>query len=65
MAQSASSRIEFDCKEEDCPLKVHYERITQGGFAKLRTAVASQPTFAAFLTCDNGHVHRYDIPNSQ
>ena len=62
--------IEFACKEQGCGLKVHYERKAQPGAARKRKADAnlnnpsdaSVPSFSAFLTCANGHVHRYEIP---
>jgi hypothetical protein len=62
--QTAGSKpVEFRCLEPNCGLAVHYERKTQPGAAKKRKREPGK-SFAVFLTCPNGHVHRYNVPGS-
>jgi hypothetical protein len=59
----ASVRVEFPCREKDCRATVIYERKTvPGAFKKRKVASPSRPGVSVFLTCENGHVHRYEIP---
>ena len=69
----AMKPIEFDCKS-GCGEKVRYERKTVPGAARKRNkrkvnanlnkpSDTSVPSFAAYLTCANGHTHRYEIPH--
>jgi hypothetical protein len=65
--------IEFDCKQQGCGLKVCYERQTLPGAARKRKADSnlnnlsdiSVPSLVVYLTCADGHVHRYQIPRPE
>lgn len=56
---------QFDCKTQGCGLKVNYQRQARpGGLGALSRRDATPPTatpLAVYLTCANGHVHRYDV----
>lgn len=54
--------LEFPCKEPGCGRKVRYQREEVPGSLRMRKKVPD--TFAAYLTCDGGHVNRYDIQTS-
>lgn len=58
--------VEFKCKETGCSHNVSYEpKTTPGSFGALFRKSANKQamrTFAAYLVCPDGHVHRYEIP---
>lgn len=63
MEQADKQSVEFPCKETGCSRKVRYERKTQPGAARKRKKDTRQ-TFAVYLTCEDGHVHSYDVTSS-
>ena len=56
---------QFDCKTSGCGLKVDYKpMVIPGGFGALFRKVKvpqAAKTVPVFLTCANGHVHRYEV----
>lgn len=56
-----ADRLEFTCPE--CQGKVIYERKTVlGAFRKRKTEAARTNGVSIYLSCENGHVRRYEIP---
>jgi len=59
--------LQFDCAESGCRQKVQYDAKTSpgnvGGFFR-KAGDDSRVTgpFAVYLTCPDGHVHRYQVP---
>jgi len=56
---------QFDCKTIGCGLKVGYEPMSVPGgvgalFRKTNVPQTTQ-SVPVYLTCNNGHVHRYDV----
>ena len=61
-APQSGNRVEFKCPE--CNTTVVYERKTVlGAFRKRKAEPAAAPGISVFLWCENGHVHRYEIPS--
>jgi hypothetical protein len=47
------------CKEKDCDRLVPYQRTVVRGYQPLPIA---RQTVAVYLTCANGHTHKYEFP---
>jgi len=52
----------FSCKEPGCKKEVVYERRTEPGVAKrIDVGPSLDGPFTAYLTCEDGHIHPYQV----
>lgn len=51
----------FNCKEPDCDKKVAYVPDVIPGTLKMETKVDSAEEIEVYLTCDDGHTHKYKV----
>jgi len=59
----SGERLEFECPE--CNGKVVYERKTViGAFRRRKAEPASTHRVSVYLSCEKGHIHRYEVPAS-
>jgi len=49
----------FNCKEPGCDKTVDYEPDVIPGTVKMETMVESAEEIEVYLTCEDGHTHKY------
>ena len=51
----------FNCKEPECDKTVVYEPDVIPGTVKTETMVDSADEIEVYLTCEDGHIHKYKV----
>lgn len=51
----------FNCKEPECDKTVVYKPDVIPGTVKIETMVDSADEIEVYLTCEDGHTHKYKV----